>query len=390
MNCCAKNVKVFLGVWLMIAGVTSSAPPTDLNAQDLAAPLLDLPKSGTDPGAIDYAALPIIEGTHAVVSPTDPELKFQLHSYLAYHEGRYWCMWSQGPPVEDEPSQLIRYATSEDGLKWSPSKVLVGPPQEGYAYIARGFWIRDGEMLALYAHFKGKGAFGVNKELRLEASAWDKAAGTWAPKGLLFADAINNFPPQKLPSGEWMMTRRDSRFNVFVLIGGQKGLDDWQSFPVVERRGVPGFSPDEPIWWAQPDKSLMALYRDNGGSNRIFRSVSTDDGRSWTLPVQTNFPNSTSKLFSIQTSDGRRLLISNANPKLGRRELHLSVSGDGLVFNRMARLSIPSPRASTLQYPHAIERDGRLLVAFSRNKAQIEVFSIPLAAIGELTKADAP
>jgi hypothetical protein len=370
---------------LFLVALLGLLPLNQAASAEEPAVILRLPGSGTDPAKIAYDQLPVIAGEHAIVCPKDPELVFQLHSYLAHFDGQFWCMWSQGPAVEDEPGQIVRYATSEDGLKWSEPQTLVGPPAEGYAYIARGLWVRDGQLVALYAHFKGKGAFGVNKELRLEASVWDQQRGEWTPKGLVFADAINNFPPTKLPSGEWMTTRRDSRFNVFVLIGGLKGLDDWQSFPVASRRAVAGFSPDEPIWWPQPDGKLTALYRDNGGSGRLFRSSSDDDGRTWTKPAITNFPNATSKLFSLKTSAGDRVLISNANPKIGRREMYLSVSRDGETFTGMGRLAIPQPRATTLQYPHAIEHDGKLYIAFSQKKMQIEMFVVPLAAIARLS-----
>jgi hypothetical protein len=349
--------------------------------------LLNLPRSGDDPTKIDYAMLPQVSGQHATISPVDATWKFQLHNYLIHHAGRFWCMWSQGPPVEDEPSQVVRYATSSDGLRWSDSKLLTPPPQEGYAYIARGFWLRDGELLALAAHFKGKGAFGVNKELQLRAFAWDETASAWKERGLVFDNAINNFAPQKLPGGEWMMTRRDSRFNVFVLIGGRRSIEDWESFPVAARQAVPGFSPDEPIWWSLADGTLVALYRDNAGSGRLFRSTSTDNGRTWTLPAITNFPNATSKLFSLGTSKGHRLLISNANPAVGRRQLHISLSIDGMRFTRMAQLAVPSDKPATLQYPHAIEQDGNLLIAFSRNKGTIELMRVPLAEIDRLAAA---
>jgi hypothetical protein len=273
-------------------------------------------------------------------------------------------------------------------LRWSEAQVLARPAPEGYAYIARGFWVRDGQLLALAAHFKGKGAFGVNKELELRALAWEPAAGQWKVLGRVFENAINNFPPLRLSAGAWMMTRRDSRFNVSVLIGGQQAWDDWQSFPVVERGQVPGFSPDEPIWWALPDGRLVGMFRDNGGSNRLFRAFSTDQGRTWSLPVRTNFPNSTSKVFSLRLSSGERVLISNASPGVGRRQLHLSLTEDGLIFRRMAVLAIPSPRPATLQYPHAIEQDGHLLIAFSRNKHQTEVLKVPLAAIVALRSKD--
>jgi hypothetical protein len=382
-----KSVSTILGGLLFAVQLVVEVQVAWGQSEPTAAQIvLDLPGSGTDETKIDYANLPVLRGTHAVINPTEEKLKFQLHNYLAFHQGKFWCMWSQGPPVEDEPSQLIRYATSEDGLNWSAAKVLVGPPREGYAYIARGLWIRDGELLALVAHFKGKGAFGVDKELKLEAYVWDGAAAKWNFKTTVFDNAINNFPPQQLPTGEWMMTRRDPRFNVSVLIGGVKSLSEWKSHPVVERTKVKGFSPDEPIWYPQVDKGIVALFRDNGGSTRLFRAFTIDHGQTWSTPAITNFPNSTSKIFSLQTKAGYRVLISNANPAVGRRQLHLSISDDGLTYRRMARLDIPSPKPGTLQYPHAIEQEGQLLIAFSRNKNQSELFQVPLSELEALRK----
>jgi len=359
-------------------------------AADSLAPMLTLHGADEDPAKIDFAKLPLLKGTHAVVCPFDDQWKFQLHNYLLHHDGKYWCMWSHGPVVEDEPTQQVRYATSDDGLKWSESKTLSGPPAEGRAYIARGFWVRDGELLALAAYYKGKGAFGVDKDLKLVAFAWDKQTETWKHKGLVFENAINNFTPQKLSTGEWMMTRRDARFNVSMLIGGTKALDDWRVVPVVDRLAsarTTGFSPDEPVWWEQPDQTLVALFRDNGGSSRLFRAFSTDHGETWSAPAKTDYPNSASKIFSLRTSGGYRVLISNANPGAGRREMYLSISEDGLVFNRMARLDIPSEKVTTFQYPHVIEHDGQLLIAFSNKKNFTELIKLPLAEVDKLRQA---
>jgi hypothetical protein len=277
-------------------------------------PVLNLPGAGVDPEKIDYETPPVITGKPAVVSaaslaagvsPEEPydlhHVRFELHNYLARFDGKFWCIWSDGPPIEDEPTQEVRYAVSEDGLNWSESQSVTGTPAAPYAFIARGLWERDGELLALAAHFKGKGAFGADKELELLAYAWDAGRGAWMRRGKLFDNAINNFAPQKLASGDWIVTRRDSRFNVSMLIGGRRALDDWRSFPVVDVGGVPGFRPDEPIFWPLADGTLFALFRDNGGSQRLFHSVSTDEGRTWRPPSLTNFPNATSKLFSLPT-----------------------------------------------------------------------------------------
>ena len=378
-------------------------------------PVLRLPVAGTDAGAIDYLGLPVLKGRHAVVNQVvrgphsaTPDkvdmhdLRLNLHNYLIHHDGRYWCIWSDGPKVEDWPTQEIKYATSADGFIWSEAGSVTGTPQAPFAFIARGLWVRDGELLALGAHYRDKGAFGPQetKQLELVAYRYESSSESWKFYGRLYDNAINNFPPQKLSSGDWILTRRDSRFNVSVLIGGRKSIDDWQAFPVVGIGEVKGFRPDEPIFWPLPDNTLFALFRDNGGSQRLFHSVSRDHGRTWDRPVLTNFPNSSSKLFSMQTSRGYRVLVLNANPAIGRRELHLSVSTDGKTFTRLARLDVPSPPSipddvsritkkfdagiASLQYPHVIEHDGRLLIALSRGKVQTEVFHVELDEIDAL------
>ncbi|MCA9016126.1 MAG: exo-alpha-sialidase [Planctomycetaceae bacterium] len=380
-------------------------------------PVLNLPGSSTDTSAIDYQKLPVLKGAHAIINPAARgpypkkadnidlrDLRLNLHNYLIFHNGKFWCIWSDGPRIEDEPTQEIKYATSADGLHWSKAKSVTGTPEKPNAFIARGLWIREGKLLALAAKYQGHGAFGPleKKHLELVAYRWEPAQDKWVYEGKLYDNAINNFPPQKLPSDNWILTRRDSRFNVSVLIGGVKALDDWQSFPVVGVKQVKGFRPDEPIFWVLPDNSLYALFRDNGGSQRLFFSASSDEGRTWQAPAISNFPNASSKLFSLPTSHGYRVLVLNAHPAVNRRELYLAVSPDNKTFTRLAKLEIPSPAElpeevaslkkkfsadiASLQYPHVIEHDGSLYIALSRGKVQTEVFRVKLSDVDELLK----
>lgn len=382
---------------------------------DAPLPILNLPNTGVDPATINYAELPALAGKLAVINAVSPgphargpdkldmgDLRLNLHNYLAHFDGRLWCIWSDGPKVEDWPTQEIKYSTSTDGMTWSEAQSVTGTPKQPYAFIARGLWVRDGKLLTLGAHYREKGAFGEQKTKQLEllAFGYEPATDTWKSAGRVYDNAINNFPPQELPSGDWILTRRDSRFNVTVLIGGRKALDRWQAFPVVRLGEVQDFRPDEPIFWPLPNKTLYALFRDNGGSRRLFHSVSSDQGRTWDAPKITNFPNATSKLFSMQTSRGYRVLVLNANPSAGRRELHLALSTDGKSFTRLARLDVPSPPSipdevsritkkfsagiASLQYPHVIEHDGRLLIALSRGKVQTEVFHVSLDDVDAL------
>ncbi len=398
---------------------TSNVVAADDSKESDATPrvILNLPTAGTNPSTIDYEALPRLQGKHAVINQVKPgpdaappgkidmhHLRLNLHNYLIHHGDKFWCIWSDGPKVEDWPTQEVKYSTSVDGLKWSPAKSVTGTPTAPHAFIARGLWVRDNQLLALAARYRGKGAFGSpdQKQLELLAYRYNDASERWERFGKLYDNAINNFAPQELPSGDWILTRRDSRFNVSVLIGGRKAIDDWQSFPVVGVGEVEGFRPDEPIFWPLQNGELFALFRDNGGSQRLFHSTSSDQGRTWDTPVLTNFPNSSSKLFSSKTSRGHRVVVLNANPKIGRREIHLAVSTDDRTFTRLARLDVPSPPSistavsriekkfrsgiASLQYPHVIEHDGNLLIALSRGKVQIEVFQVRLDDIDALLR----
>lgn len=385
----------------LLAALAALAVP--LFAQTTLPPMLALPGADGDPQRIDFAALPVLKGAHAVVSTGDAAWPFRLHNYLAYYDGRYWCMWSHGTKIEDYPGQKICYATSPDGLSWSAPKDLAGPPEKaGFRRIARGFWLREGRLLGLAGHDealneKGKVVF-FGKSLELQAFAWDKPSGAWQPMGTLYIDAINNFAPQKSPDGQWVMMCRDHSMNSFSLKGGVSALTDWKKTPIAERINVINgqrFRPEEPVCWTLPDNRMLALFRDNAKSRRIYRSLSTDGGTTWATPERTNFPDATSKFVGLRTSRGYYVLVSSANPA-GRNPLCLATSDDGVTFTRLARLPIPDPQTppdpslsparqlSGYQYPDVIEQDGALLIAFSRGKTAIETVKIPLDEIDAL------
>jgi len=343
-----------------------------------------------DPHTIDFARLPRVPAQHAIVSDVRPRKGVNQHNYLIHHDGRFWAMWSDGPRVEDMVGQVVKYSTSRDGLTWEEPKFLTGYPpnsgpdsphyntrrKEGLRYISRGFWVREGRLLALASLDEAAGFFGPSLELR--AFAWNQTAGRWDDAGVVQQNAINNFPPQRLPSGEWAMTRRKYDYNVTgveFLIGGVKAMNDWASVPVV--RGAGGdvtLKAEEPIWYALPDGNLAALFRDNGGSKYVYRAFSTDNGRTWTTPVRTDFPDARSKLHGFRLKDGRYALVSNSNPQK-RDPLTLALSPDGLIYDRLFYVV----GGRHIDYPHMIEHDGHLYIAHSGAKQAVEIQRIRIA-----------
>lgn len=351
--------------------------------------MLDLPNTGTDSSKIDFRKLPRIPSKHAIISDVRDfgGKKVHQHAYLAYFKGRYWAMWSDGPglpkpnilpekhrnlvPGHDRPDTRVSFATSKDGLTWSEPAGLSGPPRvEGFGWIARGFWVRDGELIALASHFNAPGYPG--KGLSLEAFCWDDTENKWLAHGTVLDDTLNNFPPKRLPSGEFMMTRRDHQRQVTVMIGGTDAIDKWKTQPLAAYDGKG--RPEEPYWYVLPnEKTIVGLVRDNGRSGRLLRTYSLDIGRTWTKLVKTNFPDATSKFFALRTSRGYYVLVSNANPQK-RDPLTIAVSDDGVVYRHLFYLV----GGRHIDYPHIIENDGQLMIAFSGAKQTMEVLNVLL------------
>ncbi len=246
-------------------------------------------------GKVGDSDLPRVYSQHAVISDVRNRggSWVHQHAYLAHHDGRFWAMWSDGPgaprpnvspeqhrnivPGHDQPGTRVSYATSTDGLNWSQPKDLSGPPRiEGFGWIVRGFWQRDGELLALASHFKAPGYPG--KGLSLEAFRWEKNQDIWAAHGTVFDDTLNNFPPKRLPSGEWMMSRRDHRRQVTVMVGGVESFDRWRICPLASYVG--NRQPEEPYWYVLPDgQNLVGLFRDNSGSKRLLAPSQLTTGK---------------------------------------------------------------------------------------------------------------
>ena len=338
-----------------------------------------------DSHKIEFNKLPRIPSQHEVVSDVRAAKGVNQHNYLTHFDGRFWVMWSDGPGVEDRVGQRVKFATSANGLMWSEPQFLTPVPpgsapdsphygtrtDKGMRWVSRGFWQRNGELMALASLDEAAGFFGPG--LKLHAFRWN--GSTWEDAGVVCSNAINNFPPLKLRTGDWMMSRRTHDYKtagVQFIVGGVKALNDWRSFPVLGSASE--LKAEEPDWWILPGQTLAAVFRDNRRSGYVFRAFSFDDGRTWSKPIKTNFPDATSKMSGLRLRDGRYVLVSNPNPKK-RDPLALSISPDGLVFTKMLYLV----GGRHVDYPHVIEHNGALYIAFAGGKQTVEVLKVKLS-----------
>lgn len=319
--------------------------------------------------------------------------KVNQHGYIIYYENRFWSMWSEGPglprpgispkehrdviPGHDQPGQLISYSTSIDGANWTEPLDLAGSPEDGFGWIARGFWIYNNKLFALAARYRAPSYKGDGLQLHLFEMEFT-GRNRWIHKGLLFDNAMNNFPPKELPNGEWMMSRRDSLGNISILIGAEREIHDWESIFIMEYNNNE-LAPEEPLWFLLPDNSITAIYRDNKRGGYLYRAFSLDNGRTWSRPVKTNFPDATSKFHGIRLKSGQYILVSNPNP-IKRDPLTIAISDDGIIFNKLGYLV----GGHTVDYPFVMEHEGYLYITYSSAKQTIELLRIKLEELDSI------
>jgi hypothetical protein len=333
------------------------------------------------------AELPLAQGrTSTVFSGEKGKSQFNLHSYLAHFDGRFFAMWSSAAGQEEDPDQQILFSTSRDGHAWSAARTLAPDPdgpQGPKRWIARGLFVRDKRLFALGARvasadYKQRGKAVVWRDLALIWFEWTGSA--WTEKGVFAPNCMNNFPPELL-GGRLFMPCRDSNMDLFSAFADPAKPTVWS----YERLAAPApFEKlDEPSWFIGADGVAHLVIRDNNRSRRLIHMFSRDQGRTWSSAVQTNYPDATSKNYIGRLSTGAYYLINNPNPN-ARDPLAISFSKDGWAFAQPAaiRKDAPGPRfkqgKGTLQYPHAIEHNGSLWAIYSTNKEDIQVTELPI------------
>jgi predicted neuraminidase len=115
----------------------------------------------------------------------------------------------------------------------------------------------------------------------------------------------------KPPAGAWTGDLDTSS----VLISADQGRT-WTEHPVPDSAGCVHMSI---VPWR--DGTLLAFYRSRWADN-VYRSVSTDGGRRWSVPVPTALPNNNSSVMALTLASGKLALVyneSSAADATGRR-----------------------------------------------------------------------
>jgi predicted neuraminidase len=168
--------------------------------------------------------------------------------------------------------------------------------------------------------------------------------------------------PLVLPSGRILLPLYSDGYNVSAVAISDDIGSHWRlSLPMV------GLGPIQPTIVRKKDGTLVSYMRDSGiMPPRVLRSVSKDDGESWSLALDTDIPNPGSSLEVITLKDGRWFVVYNDTEE-GRHRLAVSLSDDeGESWPWKRYIEKIEKGGGSFAYPSMIQsKDGMIHLTYS-------------------------
>jgi hypothetical protein len=385
-----QTVKQFKSVSILSEELASKLKQFYLRNAALAAGYHDI-EDWHNPIPKDFGTLPHarFERSRIYTAGSDT-FHYSHHAHVCKFGSRYVAAWSGGLQHEDLPGQQVHYSVSNDGVRWDPYRCLAATDADsGSLRCAAGLCV-SGQRLVAYCKTSFKlgqtckpGMSFHKQEARIDAFVTGDCQ-TWKEyEGLLDYDVLMLEGPRTTRSGNLLCCaycNRDDYRGPVVLLWDPR--EPWTE-PEVVKIPCPedGGQLIEGSWFQNEQECIFAFWRDETMSLRLYVSSSHDEGRTWTVPIRTDFPDSMARLSAGRLADRRYYIVGNSYPELlNRKYLMLSLSRDGMVFDSMYILADgPTHRRfegrhkeDGYQYPHTLVDGDRLLVVFSVNKEDIE------------------
>lgn len=226
---------------------------------------------------------------------------------------RLWMFWIVVQAERWERS-ILKYRRSVDynsagAPKWEWQDVILFQPGEPFAdamqQASRNLSAHE-PMWSEYAQPYGKMLVEAAQDPVKRQAGW-----------------MTRIHPLVLPTGRILLPLYSDGYNVSIAgISDDQG-DTWQiSLPII------GLGPIQPSFVRKNDGAVVAYMRDSGTlPQRVLKSVSEDNGETWTFAEDTDIPNPGSSLEVIKLKEGPWLMVYN-DTEDGRHSLAVSLSDD--------------------------------------------------------------
>jgi predicted neuraminidase len=245
--------------------------------------------SGTQEGVADISVwfARLAPGSQAWTTPvqlSDDGTRSEQNPVLHVHsDGTIWLLWTSQHAGNQDTARVQRRISSDGGTTWGSSHTLVPETTEAGVFIRQPL--------------------------------------TVLPSGRLL---LPIFYCVRTPGEKWVGDRDYSA----VMISDDAG-QTWREAEVPDSTGCVHMNIGR-----LSDGSLVALFRSRWADS-IYRSVSTDDGQTWSPPQPTELPNNNSSIQFVVLPDDRLALVFNessaAHATARRLSLYDEIDDDGIA-----------------------------------------------------------
>lgn len=333
---------------------------------------------------------------------------------MAYWNNTFYLHYLSDPSGEHIPPSQTLLMTSNDGVTWTKPEVIFpiyripdGWKKEGVEGVAKdldaimhqrmGFYTSKDKRLFALAYYgiamdekddpnDGKGIGRVIREIKKDGSF-----------GEIYFIRYNKTWDKSKSKFPFYTASKDKGF--------QKACEEILSNPLLLQQWVEEADrDDELIPLQKPYKAFSYYHLPNGNVVGLWKhaltSISRNGGKSWDyMPLRApGFVNSNAKIWGQKTSDNRYATLYN--PSEYRWPLAISTSDDGLNYKDLLLVHGEiSPmryggnyKSAGPQYVRGITEgdgtppDGKIWVAYSMNKEDIWVASIPVPVTSVVTE----
>jgi hypothetical protein len=320
-------------------------------------------------------------------------------------DGSLLCVAQCGDVLEPAPGNRVRaFRSEDDGETWVDTGLVY--PETGEAVNVTEVMVLDGVVHAFAAVHNGRFL-----NMRCEVLQSHDSGGTWTlagptphfpafcfVRGMLplaggeiilpcqhfpvseqenarLVRASHNITPVRQQPAVWSAAIDHIRNDVMISGDGGRSFERFAG-PRVATKGQSG----RPWVWTEPtlaqlsDGTLVMLLRIDG-TGRLWRSESTDRGRTWSEVVATDIPNPGNKPKLIPLPDGRIALIHTPNADQGfthRHPLSLWISDDDLAGFADRRVLTDFPGCYC--YPDGFFEAGHVRFTIEINRHEILFF----------------